>query len=64
MERSALPDRISFLKTNIYILIEFTKCIPETRVKPDLRVGRVRQENIFSRILVGFHDPRGGVWED
>ena len=62
MERSALPDRISFLKTNIYILIGFTKCISETRVKPDLHVGRVRQENTFSRILVGVHDPRG-AWE-
>lgn len=56
MELSALPDRISFLKINIYILIEFTKCIPEATVKPDLRVGRVRQENIFSSILVGFHE--------
>ena len=56
----AAPGQNQFSKTNIYILIEFTKYISEARVKPDLRVGRVRQENIFSRILVGFHDPREG----
>lgn len=63
MELSA-PGQNQFSKTNIYILIEFTKCISEARVKPDLRVARVRQENNFCRILVGFHDPTGRAWED